>query len=891
MLACAMAVTSVPSTGTMVYASEDLFSDGGTETFEPIEDVSVFNDGSAENTEESISEDIWSAADESEIAVTSDWDYDFDDDYEGGGLVNGIDSGLRVEKSHIVENVSLGDDVEFEVKASVDAGCGEITYQWYDVIIDWDEYKAFYSYEKIDGETSSTFKILNVQDDQIYRCKVYDEYGNFVTVDCYIYIDTGLQIEKTTREKTIEFGEDVTFEVKASANAGFNIKYQWYKSVGPDLIDAKVLRGETSATLHLSNVEASATYWCRVSAGYGSAKEVFFDVIVNKKDTGLTVEQSRVEKYVKQGSATTLKVNASVNAGCGEITYQWYSCWGDGFSESSVLSGQTSAELRVDNVRESTAYYCEVSDMYGKTETVMFYIYVDEKGLVLDSTPINKTVSPGATVKFEIKTSINSGYSIEYEWWKYNGDDFEVLEGEKTNDLTLSNVQKSGKYCCQVHVIGTMKSIPVYCYVNVEGKKHEHTWGSWKVTKKATYTAAGVKTRMCKGCDAEETEQIARLAIPAPVLKEVKATAYNKITVTWEAVSGVYGYRVYRKTGDGSYKSLKYVTGADKTSYVDTTAKSGVTYTYTVKAYCKDGDKNIYSSYDQTGKSAVTKAKAPTLVSAKATAYNKITFSWKAVSGVDGYRVYRKTGSGSYKPLGYVSKDKTSYVDSTVKSGVKYTYTVRAYHTSSSGSKRLGYYSETGKSATAKAKAPTLVSAKATAYNKITFSWKAVSGVDGYRVYRKSGSDSYKPLGYVSKDKTSYVDSTVKSGVKYTYTVRAYHKSSSGSKLLGYYSETGKSVTAKAKAPTISSVSAQGSGKVKVSWKSVSGVDGYQVYRKTKNGSWKVIGTVSSKATSYTDKTAKKGVTYYYTVRAYNNNKGSKVLGFYDTKGKSVKAK
>ena len=788
MLACAMAVTSVPSTGTMVYASEDLFSDGGTETFEPIEDVSVFNDGSAENTEENSSEDIWSAADESEIAVMSDWDYDFEEDDEGGGLVNGIDSGLRVEKSHIVENILPGDDVEFEVKASVDAGCGEITYQWYDVIIDWDEGKAFYDYEKIAGETSSTFKISNVQDDQIYRCKVYDEYGNFVTVDCYIYIDTGLQVEKTSIEKTVEFGEDVTLEVKASANAGFNLTYQWYKY-------SKLLPGETSATLHLSNVEASATYWCRVSAGYGSTKEVFFDVIVNKKDTGLTVEQSRVEKYVKQGSSTTLKVNASINAGCGEITYHWYSCWGDGFSELSDLPGETSAELRVDNVHESTAYYCEVSDMYGNTETVMFYLYVDEKGLALDTTPINKTVSPGETVKFKIKASIDSGYSIEYEWWKYNGDDFEVLEGEKTNVLTLSNVQKSGKYCCQVHVIGTMKSIPVYCYVNVEGKKHEHSWGSWKVTKKATYTAAGVKTRMCKGCDAEETEQIARLAIPAPVLKEVKATAYNKITFSWKAVSGVAGYRVYRKTGSGSYKPLGYVS-KDKTSYVDTTVKSGVTYTYTVKAYCKDGDKKIYGSYDKTGKSAVTKAKAPTLVSAKATGGNKVTFTWKAVSGVDGYRVYRKTGSGSYKDL-----------------------------------------------------------------------------------------------AYVSKDKTSYVDSTVKAGVKYTYTVRAYHKSSSGSKLLGYYSETGKSVTAKAKAPTISSVSAQGSRKVKVSWKSVSGVDGYQVYRKTKNGSWQVIGTVSSKATSYTDKAAKKGVTYYYTVRAYNNNKGSKVLGFYDTKGKSVKAK
>lgn len=106
MLACAMAVTSVPSTGTMVYASEDLFSDGGTEKFEPVEDVSVFNDGSAENTEENISEDIWSADDESEIAVTSDWDYDFEEDDEGGGLVSGLQSRQVRVRADILLHIS-----------------------------------------------------------------------------------------------------------------------------------------------------------------------------------------------------------------------------------------------------------------------------------------------------------------------------------------------------------------------------------------------------------------------------------------------------------------------------------------------------------------------------------------------------------------------------------------------------------------------------------------------------------------------------------------------------------------------------------------------------------------------------------------------------------------
>ncbi len=55
---------------------------------------------------------------------------------------------------------------------------------------------------------------------------------------------------------------------------------------------------------------------------------------------------------------------------------------------------------------------------------------------------------------------------------------------------------------------------------------------------------------------------------------------------------------------------------------------------------------------------------------------------------------------------------------------------------------------------------------------------------------------------------------------------------------------------------------------VKITWGKVSGADTYRVYRKTKNGDWKYLGSTSK--TYYTDKTAKSGTKYYYAVRARN---------------------
>ena len=44
-----------------------------------------------------------------------------------------------------------------------------------------------------------------------------------------------------------------------------------------------------------------------------------------------------------------------------------------------------------------------------------------------------------------------------------------------------------------------------------------------------------------------------------------------------------------RKTGNGAWKQIANVKGGTKISYLDKTAKKGVTYKYTVKAYNTKG--------------------------------------------------------------------------------------------------------------------------------------------------------------------------------------------------------------------------------------------------------------------------------------------------------------
>lgn len=168
----------------------------------------------------------------------------------------------------------------------------------------------------------------------------------------------------------------------------------------------------------------------------------------------------------------------------------------------------------------------------------------------------------------------------------------------------------------------------------------------------------------------------------------------------------------------------------------------------------------------------------PKLGKAVAQDYNKIKISWGKVSGINGYYIYRKTGSGGYTRIGKASSTATTYVDSTAQFGVTYIYTVRAYRTSGGATTLSGYDSKgiTGRTVYLGVPQPSAV----TAGKKTTLTWKAINGAQGYSIYRKAvGDKSYKLLKNVAAPKgttCSYVDATIAANTQYIYAVRAYRK-------------------------------------------------------------------------------------------------------------------
>ena len=251
---------------------------------------------------------------------------------------------------------------------------------------------------------------------------------------------------------------------------------------------------------------------------------------------------------------------------------------------------------------------------------------------------------------------------------------------------------------------------------------------------------------------------------------------------------------------------------------------------------------------------------------------------FSAVKGADAYRVYRRNyGDDEWSVIGVSYYD--YFYDYNAKNNKKYQYTVKALNEAGTGA-------SSGTRLTIKFVAMPEITGLVNNTAGVKISWKKVNYADRYYLYRFNETErKWERIKRISGNKTfSYVDEDVKSSKRYYYKIKAYND--------GYLSGDvggGAPAIERLSTPKLSTVTSTKSG-VKFTWKKVTGADAYIVYRKTgTTGKWKEIKTIEDGSTvSYTDKTAEKGKTYYYSVRAsrYGMYKSA-----YNTTGLKIKDK
>ena len=392
---------------------------------------------------------------------------------------------------------------------------------------------------------------------------------------------------------------------------------------------------------------------------------------------------------------------------------------------------------------------------------------------------------------------------------------------------------------------------------------------NYKINKVKDFTVKGYRGTVAESYAKKNSFNFVALdkTLQTPSISKLENTS-GGIKISWNKVSGAYGYRVYQKTSNG-WKRIKDTTA---TSYTDSAVSVNQTKTYTMRCIDKNG--NTVSGYNSKGWSKKYTPVAPTISKLENTS-SGIKLTWNKIAGVYGYRLYYKTSSGGWKR--FKDTTATSFTDSGVSPNRTETYTIRCID---KNGKTISGFNSKGWSKKYTPVAPTISKLENTS-GGIKLSWNKIAGVYGYRLYYKTSSGGWKR--FKDTTATSFTDSGVSPNRTETYTIRCIDKN--GNTVSGYNSK-GWSKKYAPVAPKISKLTNTSKG-VSVTWGKVAGVYGYRLYRKYAGGSWTKVKDTTS--TSFTDSGAKKGKKVTYTLRCIDKN--GKTISGYNATGWSITRK
>ncbi len=254
------------------------------------------------------------------------------------------------------------------------------------------------------------------------------------------------------------------------------------------------------------------------------------------------------------------------------------------------------------------------------------------------------------------------------------------------------------------------------------------------------------------------------------------------------------------------------------------------------------------------------------MVSVDVAAYNTadgVQVVWDCSAQADLFRIYR--ACGEYEPvmIGEVPGVNNVFIDENVDSGEVYKYSVTAV------SDEVGFESQTTE--LMHLSVPEITRT----FNNtqgIVLNWRQVEGATEYKLYKDGCKSPFATVGGAAR---SYTDTAVIHGKGHTYSVEACFE-----KYVSYPSFIKSGVFVKA--PVLVSVS-NGDGYTCFKWQGPADADSYRVYKKSADGSWKLVTKTSGKAVYIFDRNVKSGDDCTYTVQAVKN--GS--ISGYDGLGKT----
>ena len=352
--------------------------------------------------------------------------------------------------------------------------------------------------------------------------------------------------------------------------------------------------------------------------------------------------------------------------------------------------------------------------------------------------------------------------------------------------------------------------------------------------------------------------------LPAPQVS-VALNSDDDPVLTWNEINGAEKYEVRAKENDGSFQTLKTVTG---TKLTHTSANPGSTYTYQVRAIASNPKQN--SDWSRSVSIAIPKPVeklAAPIPSASLNQDGKPVVSWNASNRAARYEVRVSTNGQDFSLLDTVTGTKLTHTSA--KAGTTYSYQVRAMasdpqaNSDWSRSVSITVPKPVEPPKPTQLPAPDLHASADPDSGKPILTWNAVEGAVKYEVYLQSNFDGGFDLLYTAKG-TRLRHGSAEPLSTNGYQIRAI--AADGTK--GQWSAVVYCSCFLARHDL--TVSQRSDGKPVLTWDKIDGATGYVVYYSTNGGDFQKLSSPSGTRLNHTS--AKPGNSYIYKVCAVAAN-------------------
>lgn len=314
------------------------------------------------------------------------------------------------------------------------------------------------------------------------------------------------------------------------------------------------------------------------------------------------------------------------------------------------------------------------------------------------------SIKPSVTVTFNNKTlKLNEDYTVSYSNNKNIGTAKVLIkgigeyEGEKTVTFNIippkvTNLKSSKKTYNSITLswdeIDNVTGYKIYKYDKnsnsykylATAKTSSYTDKSLKASSTYSYRVRAYKDSLNGSYSNTIDVKTSPNYAPKVTGLNLKTQKSDSLTISWNKINNVTGYKVYRyDVKTESYKLIKTISDASTTSYTNSNLTSATRYLYKVRSYKIVNNKTYNGDYSSS-LAATTKPPTPT-VKLTSPSTKKIKLTWTNISSrTTGYNIYMATSkNGTYKNIGSTSKK--SFTKGSLKKGKTYYFKVRAYRT------------------------------------------------------------------------------------------------------------------------------------------------------------------------------------------------------------------